>query len=428
MRPLISIIVPVYNVEKYLSDCLDSILIQSFHDYEIVCINDGSTDNSLQIINEYKKREKEKIKIINQSNQGLSVARNSGIKEAKGKYICFLDSDDMLEDNALEIMMEYIGKHPNVNIFQFEIAPLLFQTGMVDENKIRYYSIGSTYPNVMEGKTLFAKLMKNNDFVESANILLIDRDWLVERRICFTPRALYEDSIFSIDCFMQAKKVLHISEPIYIYRIRENSIMTSKYTFNQMRWRIWQYKELLRRLFSYELDSDVEYALSKYAEMVLGSLKEVYINLSDNEALKISELESVEGLLAHSFNMGIDNVFGDKLRYQGLLKILEEADSIVIYGAGNVGNKIFSVAKKLRIENKILGYATSVKTEIEKLNDLYVKTIGEYNNEKIGVIIIASIRNHYEMLGEAKKLNAKEICVIDAALEKMMDEWMKQQL
>ena len=86
----VSIIIPVYNAEKYLKRCLDSVLSQTLKDIEIICVNDGSTDNSIQILKEYGS----KIKVINQENQGLSVARNTGLKEAKGEFVAFLDSDD----------------------------------------------------------------------------------------------------------------------------------------------------------------------------------------------------------------------------------------------------------------------------------------------------------------------------------------------
>ncbi|MCR4662928.1 MAG: glycosyltransferase [Endomicrobiaceae bacterium] len=99
----ITIIIPVYNVEKYLKQCLDSIINQTFKDFECICVNDGSTDNSLQILQEYAKKDN-RIKIINQKNSGSSVARNNGIKNANTKYITFIDSDDWITENYLEVL------------------------------------------------------------------------------------------------------------------------------------------------------------------------------------------------------------------------------------------------------------------------------------------------------------------------------------
>lgn len=95
----ISVVVPVYNVETYLEECLNSIINQTFSDIEIICINDGSTDSSLDILNDYSKKD-DRIKIINQENKGLGATRNKGIDLAKGKYIFFIDSDDYIELNT----------------------------------------------------------------------------------------------------------------------------------------------------------------------------------------------------------------------------------------------------------------------------------------------------------------------------------------
>ena len=98
----ISIIIPIYKVEKYLQSCLDSVLAQTFKDWEAICVNDGSPDNSGKILTEYAKKDP-RIKIITQNNQGPSVARNNGLKQANGKYIFFLDSDDFIHPQLLEI-------------------------------------------------------------------------------------------------------------------------------------------------------------------------------------------------------------------------------------------------------------------------------------------------------------------------------------
>ena len=97
----VSVVIPVYNVEDYLRDCLDSIVNQTLKDIEIICINDGSTDNSLEILEHYKSKD-ERIKVISQENGGISAARNKGIDLASGDYISFIDSDDYIDNNFYE--------------------------------------------------------------------------------------------------------------------------------------------------------------------------------------------------------------------------------------------------------------------------------------------------------------------------------------
>ena len=105
----ISIIIPVYNVEKYLRECLNSILNQTFQDFEIICVDDGSTDKSLEILQEYKRKD-DRFVILQQRHSGAGSARNNGIRLAAGKYIQFLDSDDYFEPTLLEEMFDHAEK------------------------------------------------------------------------------------------------------------------------------------------------------------------------------------------------------------------------------------------------------------------------------------------------------------------------------
>ena len=100
--PLVSVIIPVYNVEKYLNQCLDSVIAQTLTDIEIICVNDSSTDGSLGILEEYEKKDK-RIRVVTQPNSGAGAARNRGLSMASGKYLSFLDSDDFFEPDMLEL-------------------------------------------------------------------------------------------------------------------------------------------------------------------------------------------------------------------------------------------------------------------------------------------------------------------------------------
>ena len=102
---LLSIIIPVYNVEQFIEECLDSVCTQSFADWEAICVNDGSTDCSLTLLQEFASRDS-RIHVISQSNAGLSAARNTGLRAASGEYVLFLDSDDWLTSNAIDVLKE----------------------------------------------------------------------------------------------------------------------------------------------------------------------------------------------------------------------------------------------------------------------------------------------------------------------------------
>ena len=107
MGNLVSIVIPIYNVEKYLNECVDSVIVQTYHDLEIILVDDGSTDNSGKLCDEYKKID-DRIKVIHQKNGGLSAARNTGMDSAIGEYLYFLDSDDYIEPQTVERLVDTI--------------------------------------------------------------------------------------------------------------------------------------------------------------------------------------------------------------------------------------------------------------------------------------------------------------------------------
>ena len=123
--PKISVIIPVYNVEKFLSRCLDSVLDQTFKDFEVVCINDGSTDRSEEILQEYAKKD-QRIKVFTQNNQGAAVARNKALQYASGDFVFFLDSDDMIHRQAFSLLVS-LAEDSNAELVSFDQLDCTFE-------------------------------------------------------------------------------------------------------------------------------------------------------------------------------------------------------------------------------------------------------------------------------------------------------------
>lgn len=161
----ISIVVPVYNVELYLADCLESILLQDFEDYEVICVNDGSTDRSLEILREYAEKNR-KIKLINNAvNGGLSYSRNCGLRHAVGEYILFVDSDDMLQQGALKILSEEAARF-DTDIIYFDMT-IKNEGQWTQENEVLLQKHG-VYNGVHTGQDLFVELYYNNQVIVEA--------------------------------------------------------------------------------------------------------------------------------------------------------------------------------------------------------------------------------------------------------------------
>ena len=129
-EPIVSIVVPVYNGERYLRDSLDSLLAQTFRDFEIICVNDGSTDSSESIINEYLERDSH-IRVVNQANAGVASARNTGIENAKGRYLMFCDDDDLFAPNMLKTMVDAMERN-NADI----CIPNGYKLDMADNERV----------------------------------------------------------------------------------------------------------------------------------------------------------------------------------------------------------------------------------------------------------------------------------------------------
>lgn len=232
MKPLVSIIIPVYDVERYLPACLDSVIEQTFQDYEVICVNDGSPDNSCAILNEYAARDA-RIQVISQKNSGLSVARNTGMIHAAGKYILFLDSDDCLKPNAVETLYTR-AEADNLDHIIFA-AEVFFDGYKPEEDEwTAYYAHRCEYGSIKSGPEAFADLVLNKDYVYAAQLRFSLRSRLVQQKLMFRPGMIHEDTLFSFMNDLSAKRTLILDEKLYLFRKRVDSITTGALSIKHM--------------------------------------------------------------------------------------------------------------------------------------------------------------------------------------------------
>lgn len=221
----ISVIIPVYNVENYLKKCLDSITNQTLEDMEIICIDDGSTDSSPDILKEYSKKDK-RIKIITKENEGQATARNLGIKEAKGEYIAFIDSDDFIEPEMLEKLYTK-AKDNNLDIAMCKIATYDNQTKEIKDN-VWYYMLGVFRDFEMD---IFSH-KDTKEFTCNISVTPYNKIYktslLKENSILFPEGLIFEDEKFFFDTYLRAKRVSIVDEFLYYYRVsRKDPLLTS---------------------------------------------------------------------------------------------------------------------------------------------------------------------------------------------------------
>lgn len=218
-KVFLSIIIPVFNVEKYLPECLESIITQTFKDLEIIIIDDGSTDNSLKICKRYLKK-CDKIILISKKNGGVSSARNLGILKAEGQYIMFMDADDFLMDNkSLEKIKNSIVDDQDVFIYNMAYC--------YNNDKSKLQKL-SNFPIVCENDNLISLLIENNKLSISPCDKWINKKILLDYGLFFDKNLQnLEDADWSLNIYSKTKKIQIIDEYVYVYRKqRENSAST----------------------------------------------------------------------------------------------------------------------------------------------------------------------------------------------------------
>ncbi|WMC93865.1 glycosyltransferase family 2 protein [Kineothrix sp. MB12-C1] len=225
----ISVIVPVYNVEMYIEDCLNSLLEQTETIDEIIIVDDGSIDES------YKKckkiaSERDNIKLIHQENKGQGAARNLGMRMTQADYIIFVDSDDMLNKNAVSKIKNCLQNN-SIDMLCYDADTLMECDYPL--KKYLYNRSAVLDSKIISGKELFSRLYPLN-YTTSACLAAYRRKFLLENQILFPEGIFHEDDVFSFKVMMLAESVKYLKQELYIRRYRENSVMTSGWSYK--RW------------------------------------------------------------------------------------------------------------------------------------------------------------------------------------------------
>ena len=224
--PGLSVVVPVYNVENYLRQSLDSVVGQTMRDIEIICVNDGSTDGSGKILAEYAARDP-RIRIVDKPNGGLSSARNAGMAVAKGEYLLFFDSDDILATDAAERLVACAEESSlDLLFYDADCFPDSPEAAAQAKSYANYYRRSQGYAKPRQGAELIADMMANSDYLCSACFEIWRTDFLRNRNLKFTEGILHEDTEFTFRASLLAKRAAHLNRTLFHRRVRaRGSIM-----------------------------------------------------------------------------------------------------------------------------------------------------------------------------------------------------------
>ena len=275
--PLISVIMPVYNTSQYLRRSIESVLNQTFKDFELICINDGSTDNSLQILEEYAITDS-RIKIINQENKGQSVARNKGIEKANGNYIMFLDSDDFYHNQALEIMVKAI---------QESNSDIVGMNKVVTSDKNCNTLYKKEYSSVIPIKTYKNPLnyvLKHNFHNSVIWNKIYKRQTIKDKK--FIEGMFFEDWPWIICLFSEINSYTVVDIPLYFYNNQNVSTVRSAFTTKKIK----DYAQGIRFVAQYYSQADKKHLWKQVKKYRISNSIKMMINKTYKEKNKTKGL------------------------------------------------------------------------------------------------------------------------------------------
>ena len=228
-KPLVTIIIPVYNTAEWLPECLDSALSQDHGRLEVICVDDGSRDNSLQILESYAEKDS-RVSVIAQENHGQGYARNRAMEKASGKYILFLDSDDMLEEGFISKLAAR-AEEDALDYLVFDFRQIFVNREEADRV---FRSHRQDYPGLYTGLSLFNEMRKNGEEVGSACIAFYRTGFLRENGLTFPEGIYYEDELWIFRCYLKARRCGYLPVQGYIYRVRKDSSTTIRTTIKHI--------------------------------------------------------------------------------------------------------------------------------------------------------------------------------------------------
>lgn len=319
---MMSIIVPVYNVEKWLSQCIESIINQSYKNLEIILINDGSTDSSEEICNYYQQKD-QRIRILNQQNEGPSKGRNNGIKHSIGEYIMFMDSDDFLSDQTI------VSKF--VEILETSQSDFIYTTycrfndgDSSQITEILPLNIEDDFVKSHNGIEILSQLIRCNSYHHAPYLKVCRRDFLINNQLYFTEGLYHEDAEWTAKVFYYAKKVSVYKQPYYMRRMRENSIMTSedvKFIFRKLKDRMKIAQDLVEFFYKIEEQEAKEIIMNDFIRMYWGDLISLINLKSIDKEEKLKIVKSTFNILGLSSNQKYQIMY-QSMKWIGIKPVL----------------------------------------------------------------------------------------------------------
>ena len=424
----ISILVPVYNVEKYLGKCLDSILEQTFTEYEVICMDDGSTDSSGAILDEYALKDN-RIKVVHKENSGYGKTMNQAMQLAQGKYIGIVESDDTIACDMFQILYDKME--------EYDLDMVKSDFYLVWDNED--YTIRKEYYRLTEDQRMYDRVLDPNLELETYLVqkftwnALYKRELLIKNQVKYqeTPGASYQDNGFWFQTFYWAKRVMFLDIPLYNYR-QDNQGASSR-----DKKKVFAMKnefDFIRRFMKEKGDTREKlYQICFHLRMLayLSTLGRIDLSLRMDFARTIKEecvffekegeacydwLEEEQAAAIKAPEAYVDEKM---IGCKELERILPQYSHVVIYGAGNFGEHAVCRVKSFKGDVQGLKVAvTELKEKGKKCQDIEVCELKDCIEQKDQSLVILAVKEnseaYMEMLEYLKSLQFRNVVSITA--------------
>ena len=359
MRDLISVIVPVYNNKTFLSKCVDSILCQTYENIELILIDDGSTDGSFKICDQYLKKDK-RLKVFHTKNNGVSSSRNYGLEKVKGKYVTFVDSDDYIDHKAIEEMYDIATKRKLDLLFcDAEIIQEYKETKVTPLRRFRK----AVYADEA-GAVLFHQMMQHQDMFGSVWGVIYRTAFLKENQLRFIQGILHEDVPFIFKAIILSRKAGCVNNTYYYYVVRNNSTMRSDNIEQRLEGMLVAYFDMLFFWREHgDFTDEINQSIHEYIENYHRFMISLY-NQTGREKIKNS-------MVRYMLQTGLFEKSETEIEIpdKELAVLRGHRNGIVIYGAGKIARKVFKWLKKnnINVDAFVVTDLKNNDTEINKI-------------------------------------------------------------
>lgn len=377
MSVKISVITAIYNKSKYLYDYVQSIKKQTFRDFEVICIEDCSTDDSLKQLQRLVENDSRFTIIRNSVNCGLSISRNKAIKKSKGKYICFLDADDCFVPKTLQILWQ--------NAEAYKLDGLLFSALEYSEDlkkKLKKIQYKDAYP-VCDGKKLISLLHENREYQSACGFQLWNLEFLKKKDAYFYPNIYYEDTLFTLQTLIKAERVKAISDLLYVYRQCSSSISHSL-GIGQLYSCLVVYNELLIML---RQNCNNDFIYSEIIDRLQVFERRIkHIICIEKNNIDLSHYKPYEELLQKFFkNVKYPYIRGLSRNEINRIKLEKR---VFIYGDGMGAEETFALLSSHHI--KISGVIVSYMNTCRLWHGYKVISVNDFDEQGIVIISVAN--------------------------------------